>query len=67
MFYDCLENIPRALKSACADCSRSQKYFIRKTALYVMKNRPRDWDEIAKKYNPQGQYSESFNRFLAEG
>jgi hypothetical protein len=32
-----------------------------------MKNRPRDWDEIAKKYNPQAEYREAFYRFLAEG
>jgi hypothetical protein len=53
--------------SACAECSNSQKYFIRKAALYVMRNRPKDWDEIAKKYSFKGQYRESFYRFLAEG
>jgi hypothetical protein len=32
-----------------------------------MKNRPSDWDEIAKKFNPHGEYREPFYRFLAEG
>jgi hypothetical protein len=55
------------LKNACADCSNSHKYFIRKASLYLMKNRPKDWEEIARKYNPTGVYRESFYKFLAEG
>jgi hypothetical protein len=32
-----------------------------------MKNRPGDWAEISRKYNPTGTYRESFYRFLTEG
>jgi hypothetical protein len=66
--YCCVtENIPRALKNACSGCNNSQKYFVRKMALYVMKNRPSEWLEVARKYNPTGEHQEVFHRFLAEG
>ncbi|XP_069685719.1 ejaculatory bulb-specific protein 3-like [Periplaneta americana] len=63
---DLKENIPIALKTACTECNEAQKKFIRKASIYIMAYRPEDWTAIVEKYNPTGEYSEAFYKFLQE-
>ncbi|XP_023715539.1 ejaculatory bulb-specific protein 3-like [Cryptotermes secundus] len=57
-------DLPDALRTECAKCTDAQKRLIRKASRYLMENRANDWKEITNKYDPDRQFSDSFQRFL---
>ncbi|CAG9768021.1 unnamed protein product [Ceutorhynchus assimilis] len=57
-------HLPEALRTNCVKCTNSQKDFVRKGANFLIKNQPDDWKRISGKYDPQGKFSEQFQRFL---
>ncbi|KAJ9585920.1 hypothetical protein L9F63_020428, partial [Diploptera punctata] len=59
-------DLPEALRTNCEKCSDRQKKMVRKAANYLIKEKPNDWEKIAKKYDPDHQYSAQFRKFLKE-
>ncbi|PSN44893.1 Ejaculatory bulb-specific protein 3 [Blattella germanica] len=57
-------DLPDALQTDCEKCTEKQKELVRKAAKYLVKERPQHWQRIVKKYDPDRQYSERFQRFL---
>ncbi|KAJ8983043.1 hypothetical protein NQ317_013248 [Molorchus minor] len=60
------KNIPEAITTNCVNCTDAQKRIVKKTSLYIMKNRPEDWDKIRLKFDPTEKYKESFVKFINE-
>ena len=57
-------DLPDALRTDCEKCNEKQKQIVRKAARYLMNERPQHWDSIVKKFDPERQYADSFNKFL---
>nr|CAD7266284.1 unnamed protein product [Timema shepardi] len=51
----------RSLRS-CATCTDAQKVFIKKTSVYLAKNRPSDWKKITDHLDKDGEYKESLKK-----
>ncbi|XP_066259552.1 ejaculatory bulb-specific protein 3-like [Euwallacea similis] len=57
-------HIPEAIQTNCVKCTETQKNFVRRGAKHLIKNNPKEWMKIARKYDPKGQYANQFNQFL---
>ncbi|XP_063224977.1 ejaculatory bulb-specific protein 3-like [Bacillus rossius redtenbacheri] len=57
--------VPEALKTACAACTPEQKQFIRITTKHLIQHRPEDWKKIQAHFDQKGEHTEKFRKFLA--
>lgn len=50
------ETLPDAINSDCEKCTEKQKMGSEKVTHYIIDNRPDDWAELEKIYDPSGKY-----------
>ncbi|XP_047118310.1 ejaculatory bulb-specific protein 3-like [Schistocerca piceifrons] len=58
------KHMPEALRTNCDKCTDAQKKIVRKLSLHVREHQPVQWDLLSKKYDPEHQYHDSFEKFL---
>ncbi|XP_075981785.1 allergen Tha p 1-like [Anticarsia gemmatalis] len=58
------KTIPDALRTSCSKCSPKQKELIRIVVKAFQEKLPETWQQLAKKEDPNGEFKESFTRFL---
>lgn len=60
VFLSVTETLPDALRTGCEKCSEKQKAATDKVIRHVVKNRARDWERLAKKYDPSGEFRSKY-------
>uniref|UniRef100_T1GME7 Uncharacterized protein n=1 Tax=Megaselia scalaris TaxID=36166 RepID=T1GME7_MEGSC len=58
------KNLPDALQTECSKCSDKQKEGTEQVLKYVIKNKPKEWEALQAKYDPEHIY---FKKYEAEG
>lgn len=61
-----LETLPDALGSGCTKCNDKQKQTAEKVIRHLTQKRPRDWDRLSKKYDPQGLHKKRYEEQFAK-
>ncbi|CAG9795803.1 unnamed protein product [Diatraea saccharalis] len=56
--------IPDALKTECAKCSPKQRQLIKTVIRGFQDKLPEMWTELVKKYDPNDEHKEAFEKFL---
>ncbi|KAL3289145.1 hypothetical protein HHI36_003582 [Cryptolaemus montrouzieri] len=59
-------DLPDALKNGCAKCSEKQKSGSRRIINHIIKHKKNLWDQIEKKYDPQGVYIKKYQAELSK-
>lgn len=63
--------IPDAIQSECGPCSEKQKEGAKKVIKFLHDKKPKVWDEVMNKYDPQGtyraKYEKEYKQFLETG
>ncbi|KAI4489898.1 hypothetical protein M0804_004080 [Polistes exclamans] len=54
--------LPDALSTNCIKCTQKQKDIIGKVRNHLKARRPKDWDRLIAKFDPQGEYEKQFDR-----
>lgn len=54
------KTLPDALSTDCSKCNQKQKVTAEKVINHLRTKRPRDWDRLVTKYDPNGQYKKRF-------
>ncbi|KZC04256.1 PREDICTED: ejaculatory bulb-specific protein 3-like [Dufourea novaeangliae] len=54
------KTLPDALSSGCSKCNEKQKVTAEKVITHLRTKRPRDWDRLTAKYDPNGEYKKNF-------
>nr|XP_018912182.1 PREDICTED: ejaculatory bulb-specific protein 3-like isoform X1 [Bemisia tabaci] len=57
---DLKKSIPDVLAGGCDKCTEKQKMVTEKVIKHLINKRPKDWDRLSKKYDPQGQYKNKY-------
>nr|CAJ2313449.1 Ejaculatory bulb-specific protein 3 [Metisa plana] len=57
--------LPRALATGCAKCTPAQKQVIRRILVTGRQQLPAETEQLIRKYDPQGQYHDRIEKFLA--
>lgn len=52
--------LPDAIESECSKCTERQKDGAAKVTHYLIDNKPNEWDELAVKYDPSGEYKRKY-------
>ncbi|KAK9500247.1 hypothetical protein O3M35_001541 [Rhynocoris fuscipes] len=60
------DTLPDALKTACAKCSERQKAGAEKVIKFLLKNKPTDFVELEKVYDPKGEYRKRYQQVARE-
>nr|AMA98180.1 chemosensory protein [Blattella germanica] len=60
------KTLPDALQTGCEKCNEKQKTTSEKVIRHLMKERPRDWDKLVKKYDPNGQFKKRYDELVAK-
>ncbi|XP_067002337.1 ejaculatory bulb-specific protein 3 [Anabrus simplex] len=60
------KTLPDALKTGCSKCNEKQKQATEKVIRHLMTNRKSDWDNLSKKYDPQGEYKKNYESLLSK-
>lgn len=60
------ETLPDALSSGCTKCNPKQKDTAEKVMKHLMSKRPKDWERLTKKYDPEGLYKKRYEEHLAK-
>ncbi|KAL3285567.1 hypothetical protein HHI36_000097 [Cryptolaemus montrouzieri] len=63
---DLKRTLPDALQRGCDKCSPKQKEISEKVVRHLTQKRPKDWEKLVKKYDPQGVYKKKFEEFRAQ-
>ncbi|XP_050513905.1 ejaculatory bulb-specific protein 3-like [Diabrotica virgifera virgifera] len=58
------KTLPDALASGCTKCNIKQKDTAEKVMKHLMSRRPKDWDRLTKKYDPQGNFKKRYEEHL---
>lgn len=53
--------LPDALKTDCSKCSEKQRSGSEKVLKFLIDNKPSQWTELQKKYDPENNYLTSYN------
>lgn len=61
-----LEILPDALASDCSKCNEKQKTTAEKVFKHLTKNRPKDWERLSKKFDPQGIYKKRYEEHISK-
>ncbi|CAK9806583.1 Ejaculatory bulb-specific protein 3 [Anthophora quadrimaculata] len=54
------KTLPDALSTGCSKCNEKQKNTSEKVINYLRTKRPRDWDRLLAKYDPNGEYQKRY-------
>ncbi|KAJ8674005.1 hypothetical protein QAD02_005267 [Eretmocerus hayati] len=52
--------LPEALKTNCEKCTEKQQQGSKKVIAFLAKERPNDWEQLLKKYDPQNVYKTKY-------
>lgn len=52
------ELLPDAIRSDCSKCTPTQKRNSKKVITFLRTRRPKDWDALITKYDPQGLFKQ---------
>lgn len=52
------ELLPDAIRSDCSKCTPTQKRNSKKVITFLRTRRPKDWDALTTKYDPQGLFKQ---------
>ncbi|XP_076632328.1 BTB/POZ domain-containing protein 9-like [Colletes latitarsis] len=55
-----LETLPDALSTGCSKCNEKQRITADKVINHLRTKRPNDWERLAARYDPDGQYKSRF-------
>ncbi|CAH1364945.1 unnamed protein product [Tenebrio molitor] len=58
------KDIPDALLNECAKCNDEHKEGIRKVIHYLIKQKPDWWQQLQKKYDPDGEHEKKYKHYL---
>lgn len=58
------KNLPDALKTDCSKCSEKQKAGSEQVLKYIIKNKPKEWEELQAKFDPDHIF---LKKYEAEG
>lgn len=56
--------LPKAIADGCGECNEKQKQTSDKVIRHLMKNRPKEWDKLIKKYDPQGLHKDQYAHLI---
>ncbi|GBP74326.1 Ejaculatory bulb-specific protein 3 [Eumeta japonica] len=59
------KELPQALATGCAKCTPAQKQVIRRILVTGKEQLPAEREQLIRKYDPQGQYHDKIEEFLA--
>ncbi|XP_015585231.1 ejaculatory bulb-specific protein 3 [Cephus cinctus] len=59
------KTLPDALATGCTKCNEKQRATAEKVINHLRTKRPRDWDRLITKYDPQGEYKKRFDAMEA--
>ncbi|XP_047521506.1 allergen Tha p 1-like [Pieris napi] len=54
------EITPKAVASNCANCTTAQKHIAKLFFTNLQQNLPQEYDNFVQKYDPKGEYMDSF-------
>nr|ALG36156.1 chemosensory protein 3 [Sclerodermus sp. MQW-2015] len=60
------KTLPDALQSGCSKCNEKQKQTAEKVINHLRTKRPRDWDRLVAKYDPQGEYKKRYENLTTK-
>ncbi|XP_020279508.1 ejaculatory bulb-specific protein 3-like [Pseudomyrmex gracilis] len=56
------KTLPDALSTNCSKCNDKQKSTSEKVINHLRTKRPRDWDKLVAKYDPQNEYKKRYEK-----
>lgn len=59
------KTLPDALSTGCSKCNEKQKLTAEKVVNHLKTKRPRDWERLTAKYDPQGEYKKRYENSVA--
>ncbi|XP_076178445.1 chemosensory protein 6 [Ptiloglossa arizonensis] len=54
------KTLPDALSSGCSKCNEKQKVTAEKVINHLRTKRPRDWERLSARYDPDGRYKSRY-------
>ena len=54
------KTLPDALSTGCSKCNEKQKVTADKVINHLKEKRPRDWERLTAKYDPNGEYKKRY-------
>ncbi|KAK3916221.1 Allergen Tha p 1 [Frankliniella fusca] len=58
--YQLRRLLPQALESGCDKCSANHRQQSERVIRFLIAKRPQDWKQLARKYDPKGEYERRF-------
>ncbi|XP_075215748.1 ejaculatory bulb-specific protein 3-like [Lycorma delicatula] len=58
--------LPKLAISMCNDCTVGQKHIIKKVFNHLMIQRPKEWQLLLDRFDPQRKYAERLHTFMAD-
>lgn len=59
-------NLPDALKTECSKCSEKQKAGTEKIIRFLIDRKPKEWNDLQARYDPEGVYVAKFKDEAAQ-
>ncbi|KAJ9585930.1 hypothetical protein L9F63_020438 [Diploptera punctata] len=60
------KTLPDALQTGCEKCSAKQKETSQKVIQHLRSERPKEWDRLIKKYDPNGEFKKRYEAHVAK-
>ncbi|XP_076751809.1 chemosensory protein 6 [Xylocopa sonorina] len=60
------KTLPDALSSGCSKCNEKQKITAEKVINHLRTKRPRDWERLSAKYDPNGEYKKRYENITVK-
>ncbi|XP_022192879.1 ejaculatory bulb-specific protein 3 [Nilaparvata lugens] len=58
--------LPKLAKTMCSDCTARQRYIIKKVFKHLMEERPKEWELLMDRFDPQRKYAERLDTFMVD-
>lgn len=58
--------MPEAIETSCAKCTPKQKILVRKVIKALKDQLPEEYEQLRKKYDPEGKHHETLDKFINE-
>lgn len=59
------KSLPDALSTGCEKCNEKQKFTAEKVIAHLRTKRPRDWERLSAKFDPNGEYAKRYENLQA--
>nr|AII01024.1 chemosensory protein [Dendrolimus houi] len=60
------ELLTEALETECSKCTDKQKQGAKYCIKFLIKNSPKEWEKLSKKYDPNGKYQAKYEKLAKE-